>query len=114
MLRGWSTGALCILLCVGCLASPATAFYCGRRLMTFGDPQYKVQRVCGDPADRQWRMTYRARSFSDPVRGAPVTVYESVVTEVWLYDFGPQRFVQAVTFENGRVVAVQPLSYGYE
>ena len=106
--------AFYIVLSVCCLASPARAFYCGRRLVTFGDPQYKVQQVCGDPDDRQWRVTYRARSSYDPVSGAPTTVYEPVVTEVWLYDFGPQRFVQEVDFENGRVIAMQPLSYGYK
>ena len=114
MPRRWFTGVLCTLFSIGSLASSAEAFYCGRRLVTMGDLQYKVQRVCGDPADRQWRVSYRPRSFANAVNGAPVTVYEPVITEVWLYDFGPQRFVQEVAFEHGRVVAVQPLSYGYE
>jgi hypothetical protein len=43
-----------------------------------------------------------------------VTIYVPVVIEVWLYDFGPQRFVQEVSFEHGRVVALQPVGYGYE
>jgi hypothetical protein len=79
-----------------------------------GDPQYKVQRVCGDPNDRQWRVTYRIQSTYDPMSGAPVTVAVPIITEVWLYDFGPQRLVEEVSFENGRVVAVQSLGYGYE
>ena len=110
----WCSGVLSVLLSVGCLATPAGAFYCGRRLISSGDPQYKVQRLCGDPADRQWRVTYRPHSVPDPRSGASVTIVEPVVIEVWLYDFGPQRFVEEVAFEDGRVVSVQPLGYGYE
>ena len=114
MRQQWSMCTLVVLLTVSGLASPAGAFYCGRRVVALGDPQYKVHRVCGDPDERQWRVTYRAQSSQDPVRGAPGTIYVPVVIEVWLYDFGPRRFVQEVSFENGRVVALQPLGYGYE
>ena len=83
-------------------------------MVALGDPQYKVHRVCGDPDARQWRVTYHAQSSQGRVSGAPVTIYVPVVIEVWLYDFGPRRFVQVVSFEHGRVVALQPVGYGYE
>ncbi len=97
-----------------CLAAPAQAFYCGRRLIAAGDPQYKVQRLCGDPDDQQWQITYRSRSYLDPRTGELVTREEPVLIEVWLYDFGPQRFIEEVAFENGRVATLQPLGYGYK
>ncbi len=114
MLRRWSAVTLCMVLSVCSLPAPARAFYCGRRLVRLGDPQYQVQQICGAPADRQWRVTYHARSFPDPFSGTLGVVYEPVVTEVWRCDFGPQRFVQEVTFDNGNVVAVRPLRYGSE
>ena len=115
MMRPWSfTCVLLVLLGVLCFTSPTAAFYCGRRLVSVGDPQYKIQQVCGDPDDRQWRVTYRTQSTQNAVSGAPTTIAVPIVIEVWLYDFGPQRLVEEVSFENGRVVAVQSLGYGYE
>ncbi len=110
----WVPFTLSVLLSVVVLTSTAEAFYCGRRLISSGDPQYKVQRLCGDPNDRQWRVTYRSHSVPDPQSGELITRDEPVIIEAWIYDFGPQRFLEEVAFENGRVITVQPLGYGYE
>jgi hypothetical protein len=37
-----------------------------------------------------------------------------VPVEEWTYDFGPQRFIQFLTFEDGRLVRVQSGDYGHK
>jgi hypothetical protein len=36
-----------------------------------------------------------------------------VNVEEWLYNFGPQYFMQLLRFENGRLVEIRNLGYGY-
>ena len=36
----------------------------------------------------------------------------TAVIEVWLYDFGPRRFMEELSFENGRLIAIESLGYG--
>ena len=38
---------------------------------------------------------------------------EEVVVEEWTYNLGPYQFMRLVRIENGRVVEVKPLGYGY-
>jgi hypothetical protein len=37
-----------------------------------------------------------------------------VTVEEWVYDFGPRRFMQYLTFEGGQLVAVRSGSYGHK
>ena len=36
----------------------------------------------------------------------------TVLVEVWVYDFGPQRFMEELTFEDGVLIGSRALSYG--
>ena len=36
-----------------------------------------------------------------------------IPVEVWLYNFGPDKLMQQVRFEDGRVVKIESLDYGY-
>jgi hypothetical protein len=43
------------------------------------------------------------------------TMIEETVTvnvEEWIYDFGPQRFIQYLTFESGKLINVRSGNYG--
>jgi Protein of unknown function (DUF2845) len=101
--------ALCLLLHI----PRVEAFYCGRRLVSIGDPQVTVRYKCGDPDDIEWRVTYRVVYSHDPYSGERETTYEPVVIEVWTYNFGPRRFVEELSFEQGRASDIQPIGYGY-
>lgn len=48
--------------------------------------------------------------------GGVTTERRSVTREYeeWTYNFGPRRFMQVVTFENGRLIDVQSAGYGSE
>ena len=95
------------------LAGPTYAFRCGTRVITPGDPADKVLHFCGSPVSVDTRRAERpyidefGRSYL--YRG----LIEEVVIEEWTYNLGPNQFMRLVRIENGRVVEVKPLGYGY-
>lgn len=111
------TGSLLLCAAVAALMSVpagADALRCGTRLITEGDTRTQVEARCGAPADIMRRTRLAA-----PIiwrHGRPYRVGDSaieVVIEEWTYNFGPQRFMRRVRFEDGVVVAVETLDYGY-
>ena len=38
----------------------------------------------------------------------------SVVQERWLYNFGPRRLMREITFQDGLIVQIRTLGYGFE
>lgn len=106
-----------ILLLLALAAPPpaAWAFYCGNRLVKEGDFKAQVLQKCGEPDFHETRVEYRSTVLRgsglnqpglDLIRQEPVTIDE------WTYDFGPRRFMQALYFENGRLLFIRDLSYG--
>ena len=94
-------------------ASAADGFRCASgRLVSTGDHMAEVRNKCGDPDSAGQRVEKRTRK--EKVRrwvgGASEEVVEEreveIVLDEWVYDLGPRKFMQMVTFENGRVVYV--------
>jgi hypothetical protein len=78
-----------------------------------GDGKLDVLVRCGAPALRDaWEET-RAVYVKDRQEGLAASESTTVRLETWTYDLGRNRFVQFVTFENGRVVRIRSGSYGY-
>jgi Protein of unknown function (DUF2845) len=115
--------ALSLLLCV---AAPALAFRCGNRIVSDGDHYSKVLKYCGEPVGVQERVIYREGVTRPRFRAEgpgglkydqEVLQYDrsyvEVLVEEWTYNFGPRRLMQLVRFENGFVVEVDQLGYGY-
>jgi len=108
---GFRRTAVCAVLMLAAL--PAYAFRCGTRVITQGDPADKVLNFCGSPISVQTRRAERpyidelGRSYL--YRG----LVEEVVIEEWTYNLGPNQFMRLVRIENGRVVEVKSLGYGY-
>ncbi len=36
-----------------------------------------------------------------------------IPVEIWTYNFGPQRLMQRIRFENGVIVKMESLGYGF-
>ena len=102
----------------------ADSLACNGRIASSGDSRYEVKAICGEPDDASQRVEYRS------VRGrvsGPCTrqngrlrcgqtreeVVEVVIDE-WVYDFGKNRFIEYVTFEQGKLVSVRTGSYGHK
>jgi hypothetical protein len=93
---------------------------CENKLVQPGDSQYEVKTLCGPPDDIQQRTESRRvqRAVQRPCpngRGICSSVIEDwadVLVEEWTYDFGPNRFLQYLTFESGKLVLVRSGPYG--
>jgi Protein of unknown function (DUF2845) len=68
--------------------------------------------VCGQPAQI-------SRFMADGVTGSvragvrPQDTSGETQVEIWTFNFGPNQLMQRVRVENGVVVKIESLSYGY-
>ncbi|MBJ6802617.1 DUF2845 domain-containing protein [Geomonas propionica] len=67
---------------------------CSNGLAARGDSRGEVLQKCGQP------VAYQSPGKSD-------------CDPIWLYNFGPNEFMQGVCFKRGRVSKVLSLDYGY-
>jgi hypothetical protein len=104
MSRFVSLAVCSLLLSLGLSAAPARAdsMRCGDGFVENGSSMYEVQSLCGAPSFTIQRVDYRR--FGNAV--------VQVSIDQWTYDFGPNRFIQTVTFEQGVVVSIVSGHYG--
>jgi hypothetical protein len=85
---------------------------CGSRIFTVGDSSAEMGDTCGPPAQI-------SRFTVDGVTGsvrAGVRAQDSsgeTLVEIWTFNFGPSQLMQRVRIENGVVVKIESLGYGY-
>ena len=129
----WRTGVVTlasIFLGTALLApADAWAMRCKNKIVSKGDPQAKVLQYCGEPVTRDRRYIERGGYYSwrrvagtgDYVyrdkyykRHYPYSYLRSEVTvDDWVYNFGPNKLMRRVIFENGIVKKVETLGRGY-
>lgn len=101
---------------LGLLAgSPAFAMRCGTKLVSEGDTRAEVLAKCGDPADKVTLQSVYRRPMIW-ANGRPYYIGEDfmeVPVESWVYNFGPNKLMRKVRFENGIVADIETLGYGY-
>lgn len=99
----------------------ADSMRCNDKLVVDGDSMYTVESRCGSPADKQHRVETRtARSWVSlpcPVPGQSncgqmIERTIEVTIDEWTFDFGPDRLIYRLWFEQGRLLKVQTGSYG--
>jgi hypothetical protein len=105
--------ALVFFWLVGLGPSAAWALTCGNRLVLPGASLRAVWSQCGEPDTAERRVTYRRLAEPGAFGALRGSVDIPVVTERWVYNFGPRRVMHELWFEEGRLVAIQPLGYGY-
>ena len=103
--------AVFTLLLTVLAAAPARAMRCGTRLIIEGDPQERVLRRCGEPADAWLRV--EETTVLQNIGGALVRRRETVPVEVWVFNFGPSRAMERVEFRDGVVARIEHLGRGY-
>lgn len=111
-------------LCIGAVLAlgPATAhaLSCNGRLVEVGDTEAYVRTVCGEPTTMtsrtETRTAYLGYAYGTPTPyGAPYAGYAQTITvqiDVLVYDFGPTRFIDELTFENGVLRVDRVAGYG--
>jgi len=107
-MRSWvlfvSTGCLTI----GLFSPRARAFElrCDDGVVEMEDSKYLITHKCGEP-------TYTETSQVSRIAESRQGVVQTFVTvEDWLYNFGPQRFVVVLTFENDKLIGMRSFGKG--
>lgn len=93
---------------------------CNGRIVSSGDSLAQVQQICSDPDAATHRIEVRTVRGPDHCcqRGGrtvcrPGDEYTvEVVVDDWTYDFGRNRFVRYLHFEQGRLLSIATGSYG--
>lgn len=99
------------------LAAPAAlaqdSMRCAGGLVSVGDSKLDLLGKCGRPTLVEERLEERGSAVLDRDQRAGWRVRVTVGVEKWTYDFGPNQFVQYVTLDTGKIVAIERGSYGY-
>lgn len=104
------------VLCGAFLCAPNTAhaLSCDGRLVESGDNIAYVRGICGEPTyvttHQEMRSVYGAYGSRYGYYGSQAAV--TVQVDVLVYDFGPTRFIEELTFENGVLRGERIAGYG--
>jgi hypothetical protein len=118
------TGALVGLALLLMISSDilASDLSCGSYIVDVGDHRYDVLQKCGEPSNvesweevriRRWDIGPWMLEPRKRLEWDPLFTKELVTIEEWEYNFGPNRFVRFLRFENGRLKRVTTGNYGY-
>lgn len=99
-----------------------SGFRCpGGRLVSTGDHMYEVRKKCGDPSavaqrTEKRKIKVKVRRWISPTEHEDISEEREieVLVDEWTYDFGSDRFIRHVAFEDARVVGVTTSGYGTE
>ena len=95
-------------------ARSADSLRCDGGLVSTSDTTLDLLAKCGPPALREDRLVERAAVVVlEAQRKLGYERRDSAVVERWTYNFGPERFIQIVTLEGGKVHRVERGGYGY-
>lgn len=101
---------------VACIPTLATAqsLRCDDKIISEGTSRAEVVALCGDPIQVDQKTVYYRPIGS---QGSQINRLASAVVEVqvevWIYNFGPNRLMQRIRFEDGLVVRIESLRYGF-
>ena len=103
------------------LAALSQSLQCGEKWITNGTSQAEVVARCGQPTQIEREKLYGETGTALAPTATPFGVLPPIGTrtssetavEVWTYNFGPSRLMQRIRFENGIVVKIESLDYGF-
>jgi Protein of unknown function (DUF2845) len=99
------------------LSALAQSLQCGESVITNGTTQAEVAARCGPPAQIEHQTIYGESAAAVPPVGVlpPIGLRSTteIPIEVWTYNFGPNRLMERIRFENGVVVRIESLGYGF-
>jgi hypothetical protein len=91
----------------------AQSLRCDGKIISAGASRAEVAALCGEPVQVDRKSVYFPIASTghpaNPIAGAAVEIQ----VEVWIYNFGPDRLMQRIRFEDGVVVRIESLRYGY-
>lgn len=102
------------LLALTAPVAHADALRCGTKLVTEGNTRAEVAAKCGEATEVEHRSVWRPPVVW--INGRPFHVGNGLIEipiELWTYNLGPNKFMRRVHFEDGLVVDIETLGYGY-
>jgi len=120
--------AILLALLAGLATTPAYALYCNNKLVSEGDPETKVRIACGEPVHIHRYVIYEVQEYATvrrPYRPGyretrdlhavpfEIQTIVPIAIEEWTYNFGPERLLHRVIFQNGYLRQVQTSGYGF-
>jgi len=103
---------LALFIYISILPIAASAFSCRWGFVDFGASMDEVLGKCGEPIEtsQHWEMRRQNGTWQGPSgRIYPANNYYGVQVDEWLFDFGAAKGLYLLTFEDGRLAAVQPM-----
>ncbi len=84
---------------------------CSNKIISEGSTRFEVASFCGDPAQIEHKTIYNdvSAAASRVVAGTTFEVH----LEMWIYNFGPTRLMQRIWLQDGVVVRIESLGYGF-
>ncbi|NMO17069.1 DUF2845 domain-containing protein [Pyxidicoccus fallax] len=91
-------------------AVQAASLRCGSALVSDGASKSDVIAKCGEPIAKESRSESEETKMRDGDTSTKRVVQKTF--EEWTYNFGPNRLMQVVVFENGKLIDVKSGGYG--
>ena len=118
----FSYGLCALVVMTVLLTGGAHAFQCDGKVISKRNTTFEVLRKCGEPdyidrweeerAVRGYGRSEMPRSGGIPETQVPIVSVIHVQVEKWSYNFGPNKFMQVLRFENGKLVDIATGTYG--
>ena len=91
----------------------AMAMRCHGEIVKTGDHKLDVLHRCGEPEYVDEYYGTIGTIFHFPHRTLDIEDYEQILIEEWIYNFGSNRLMRQLFFENGILKKIRTLGYGY-
>ncbi|MFW5443098.1 MAG: DUF2845 domain-containing protein [Methylococcaceae bacterium] len=108
----------------------AIALRCGNKLVNIGDHIPTVISLCGAPEYTETReihlpdycydnrrynnnSPYYYKQHNSPRFFSNQAICQYQVLDIWIYNFGPRKFMRELIFYKGIVKEINALEYGY-
>lgn len=99
----------CCIVALSFTFSDAKAFYCKNKIIDKGLSKGEVKSWCGDPTFEDRRKEDRIKEIE---HGKEHTII-SVTVDEWMYNFGSNRFIKILMFENSVLHEIKTGGYGW-
>ena len=86
---------------------------CQNRLVSIGADKSEILEKCGDPYDvRHWEEDHNSYisqiyDYQKDRYQAPKSIKGPILMERWTYNFGPNKFIRYLDFENGKLIRIE-------
>ena len=88
--------------CLLSVFASSTTVRCGKGFVSVGDTKAEATQKCGKPESKDKSTIPKSRSHTG----------KAIKVEEWTYNFGADRFMKRLRFEDGRLRGIESLGRG--